>query len=67
MTLKHNAKRRGKIFTISMDDFAAVWVPGASIDRIDNSRGYEPGNIRALDPRENAIKGDRPQDNPCPF
>lgn len=29
------------------------WRPGLEIDRIDNDRGYSPGNIRAVTPRVN--------------
>lgn len=28
-------------------------VPGLQLDRIDNSRGYEPGNVRWATPKEN--------------
>lgn len=32
--------------------------PSASIDRIDSSRGYEPGNVRIVSWRANRIKAD---------
>jgi hypothetical protein len=57
--LKSNARRRGKIFTITLEDFRAVWIPGESIDRIDHWRGYEPGNIQSLPLPENSAKGYR--------
>lgn len=29
-----------------MEDMGSSWSPGLSIDRIDNTKGYEPGNCR---------------------
>ena len=73
--LKQNAKRRGKVFTISKDYFRAFCLStgymdgkgkkaeSMSIDRIDPSRGYEPGNIQVLSLSANSTK--RHED--CPF
>ena len=67
--LRCNARRRGKIFTIGINDFIQLWqsIPDAwsnrgrradawSIDRIKNGRGYERGNIRLLRYGENSMK-----------
>jgi hypothetical protein len=35
-------------------DVKALYVPGWSIDRIDNDRGYEPGNVRWVTASEQA-------------
>lgn len=67
--LKCNAKRRRKPFTLTMEEFKEFCEEtnylvlsgrsknGLSIDRIDNTRGYEKGNIRAITLSENAQKG----------
>lgn len=66
--LKNNAKRRGHKFTITLQDFIRFCVKTKillgrgrqkdcySIDRIDESKGYEPGNIQVLSVGENRIK-----------
>ncbi len=67
--LKHNAKRRGKVFTITFADFKKFcrktkYMAGRgrmkdsfSIDRIDPAKGYEPGNLQLLTISENSSKG----------
>lgn len=65
---KDSAKRRGKTFTITYEYFEA-WVienrymelkgtgpDDYSIDRIDDTKGYEPGNLQLLTNRENTKK-----------
>lgn len=66
--LKGNALRRGKVFTLTLPEFKQFCQEtdylkkrgktgkSASIDRIDNSRGYEAGNIRILTLAENSHK-----------
>lgn len=71
-TLKTHAVARGLKFTISYDyfcglmDCAGYWDHEAesrgewlSIDRVDATRGYEPGNLRVITHSENAAKGMR--------
>lgn len=67
-TLKNNAKRRGKDFTLTFDQFAAfankinymnkkgTKAKSMSIDRIDEGRGYHFDNIQGLSIRENIYK-----------
>lgn len=67
--LKHNSKRRGKEFLLTLDQFATFcqetkYIAGKgrsstclSIDRIDNTKGYTIENIRALPFGENVKKG----------
>lgn len=67
--LKANAKRRGKIFELTFEQFESFcyetdYLQGRgkkktsySIDRIDNSKGYVIENIRVLSLSENAKKG----------
>lgn len=67
--LRNNAKRRGKEFTITMDQFKKFcrktkYLQGRgraadcySIDRIDNNKGYTVENIRVLTVAENSSKG----------
>lgn len=55
--LRHNAKRRKISFTLTLEQFAAVYREGMTIDRIDCLRGYEPGNIQALSRYDNCRKG----------
>ena len=66
--LKTHAKERGKFFDLSFDDFQTFAVrldylskrgtasDGFHIDRIDETGGYTPGNIRLLTNRENTKK-----------
>jgi len=73
---KGNAKQRGKIFLITLKQFREFCKNtgyiinkgkrgmNATIDRIDNSKGYIISNIQLLSLRQNASKGSS-QD--CPF
>lgn len=75
--LKSNARRRGKVFTLTLAEFEAFCAEtgymekrgktgkSASIDRIDNSRGYEAGNLRILSLSENSYK--RNHEDYAPF
>ena len=67
-TLKRNAKRRDKIFTITLVDFTE-FIAGTdylerrgrknenlTIDRIDNNKGYILGNLRVMTNLENKKK-----------
>lgn len=69
MVLKNNAKRRGKDFSLTLDDFMhflkqnpnymvkkGIRVKSLQIDRIDNLKGYSLDNIRAITLRENVYK-----------
>lgn len=67
-TLRHNATRRGKVFTITFNDFKEFcyetnYMAGKgrkkksfTIDRIDNAKGYVPGNLQKLTKSENSKK-----------
>jgi hypothetical protein len=67
--LKANSKRRGKEFSLTMDEFRQFceqtnYLAGKgrtllcySIDRIDNTKGYSLDNIRRVTVRENSRKG----------
>jgi hypothetical protein len=67
-TLKNNAKRRGKDFTLTFDQFAhfakkidymnkkGTKAKSMSIDRRDETRGYHFDNIQGLSLRENIYK-----------
>jgi hypothetical protein len=70
--LKCHAKQRGIKFTISFDyycgltDALSYHDRGAenrgdvlTIDRVDATKGYEPGNLRIVTHIENSIKGNR--------
>ena len=75
-TLRQNAKRRGKEFTLTIDEFRTFCEEtnylekkgkhkrAASIDRIDPNRGYSIDNIQILSLSENSKKGTQEQ---CPF
>lgn len=68
LNLKHNARRRGKEFLLSWEEFTEFCRPitlhyGAkrhketfSIDRIDPRKGYSADNIQLLTLRENTLK-----------
>lgn len=63
---KHRAQRNGIEFCIELDDIVipelcpilGTPLKAPSLDRIDNSRGYLPGNVGVISRRANAIKGD---------
>lgn len=69
-TLKDNAKRRGKVFTLTMEEFEKFCndseyldkrgreAQDLSVDRIVNDHGYEKANIQVLTMSENARKND---------
>jgi hypothetical protein len=69
--LRDNAKRRGKEFTLTFDQFKEFcyqtdYIAGRgrtkesySIDRIDNQLGYTADNIRVMTVADNARKGAR--------
>lgn len=66
--LKSNAKRRGKVFTITMEYFrdwcaetGYIELKGRfawmySIDRIEPEKGYEPGNLQMIKVGDNVRK-----------
>jgi hypothetical protein len=80
-TLKDNAKRRGKEFKLTYDEFIDFdkrehyirdkgrGPNDASIDRPVNSQGYTANNIQILTVAENSAKGTTVYDNgnPTPF
>jgi len=69
---KNRAKKYGRIFSIGIEDvvipdscpvFGTKFEVGnyqtcATLDRIDNSKGYEKGNICIISGRANRLKGD---------
>ena len=68
--LRSNARQRGITFALSLEEFASfcertdyltrkgcLETDALQVDRIDASRGYEPGNITVLTLSENAAKG----------
>jgi hypothetical protein len=69
MIHKHNAIRRGKIYTLTFEQFLHFCktskylelkgrnADDLSIDRIYNERGYEAGNIQPLTVSNNSKKG----------
>ena len=73
--LKQNARRRGKAFTLTIEQFKDFCTrtgylrlrgktgKSASIDRIDPSRGYTADNIQILSLSANSKKGVKD----CPF
>ena len=85
--LQISAKKRRIEFRLSYDEFAAFVSTTRymeekgrtgnclSIDRIDNTRGYEPGNLQILTISENVVKQredtprkpPEPEDDNCPF
>lgn len=69
--LRGNARRRGKNFDLTFDEFKALWLehpekwavkkrPGVEcpwqMDRIDNTKGYTAGNIQIIEKRKNILK-----------
>ena len=80
-TLKMNAKRRRKDFTLTINQFETFCkqtgyderkgktANSLSIDRVNNDRGYHFDNIRAITLSENSIKKDSSLiiDDYCPF
>lgn len=74
--LKNNARRRGKEFTLTMQEFVDFceetgYMEGKgssrlslSVDRIDHNKGYVAGNIQVLSLSENGAKG---YVEGCPF
>lgn len=75
---KANAKRRGHEFTITLEYFRDLVKANPhyleqtdnvkkkwTIDRIDSSKGYIPGNIQILSFSQNSSKKNR--DEECPF
>lgn len=75
--LKSNAKRRGKFFDLTLDQFKTFCketgylvlkgkkCESASIDRIDHSLGYSIDNLQVLSLRDNGTKGQ--QEGQAPF
>lgn len=67
-TLKDNSKRRGKEFTLTLEEFKTFCVhtdyitgkgkskESYSIDRVDNTKGYTIDNIRVITLSENSKK-----------
>lgn len=67
-TLKYNARRRGKEFTLTLEQFTefavetklltkrGVKATSYTIDRIDTSKGYTMDNIQVMTRRANSIK-----------
>lgn len=70
--VKHNAKKRGLEFSITKEDIkfpevcpifgikfdydSPKYTP--SLDRVDNTKGYVPGNVRVISKLANTIKRD---------
>lgn len=67
-TLRQNARRRGKEFTLTFEDFEAFcyafdYIAGKgrkaksyTVDRIDNEKGYTRDNIQMLTKSDNVKK-----------
>ena len=70
-TLKGRAKERSKVFTLTYEQFEKIaresgWSEGRgkeadslSLDRIDDRKGYEVGNLRAITLSANTTKENR--------
>lgn len=65
---KADAKRRGISFSLTFEEFGALVAKldlttdrrsGIQVDRIDHTKGYEPGNVQLLHVSENTAKGNR--------
>lgn len=70
--VKNRCRQRGLKFNITVQDiiipevcpillmplkkYDKNWAP--SLDRVDNSKGYEKGNVRVISKRANSLKGD---------
>lgn len=77
--LKQNAKRRGKAFSLTIEEFKQfcnetgyLELKGklrksASIDRIDHTKGYSLDNIQVLSLSDNGKKGNEEKYADCPF
>ena len=77
--LKDNAKRRGKEFTLTFEQWESFLSTNnymeergrgsdsLNIDRRVNSQGYDINNIQVLDGWSNRSKGVHDDGNPCPF
>jgi len=67
-TLRDNAKRRGKVFTLTFQQFQefaiktqymikkGIWQDSYHIDRINEAKGYTPDNIQLLTNSDNVKK-----------
>lgn len=68
LNLKHNSKRRGKVFALSFEEFRSFAIrtgyvrkkgkqaESFHIDRIDESKGYYIGNLQVLTNSQNVKK-----------
>jgi hypothetical protein len=66
--IRDRARERGQVFTLTLEQFREIvadtgYMEGRGrsahclhLDRIDASRGYEPGNVRVVTARENCVK-----------
>lgn len=71
LNLRGNAKRRGKVFDLTFDQFKSFAIEvdllhkrgrtskSYTVDRIDNEKGYTVGNLQMLTYGENSRKGMR--------
>lgn len=70
LNLKHNAKRRGKAFDLTLEEFRELWLrhpdkweekkgPGEckwQVDREDPTKGYTADNVQIMEKKKNVIK-----------
>lgn len=66
VTYKSGAKKRGFIFTISLDEFISFWdkdcfycgdkIKGIGLDRVDSTMGYEINNVVSCCKKCNMMK-----------